>query len=229
MIPKVIGFDFDGVITVAGERAKQVGWSVLLMELVAEGHPKNLPEVFAAEQERFVGKNAVVKGDRYDILWGMWRGLNYPGEKCCTLVNECAWRYDSITRKLIVESGVHPSTHLALQNWKRKGIPLYIISATPEEALVQSVRELSLEGFGFTKILGFPKKKPDHLREIIAEKRIQSGELLFIGDSSGDYKAAQTVQCGFIGVGNEFNQWTTQSQPFPVVRLLTEIDTVVGL
>jgi|SRR3989344_8934081 len=221
---KVVALDFDGVITVAGENAKQDGWKVLFGELKKEGFREDIAEVYKRNEEYFTGKDGkgMIKGNRYDMLWVTFREFGISGEETCDLVKRIARRYDEVTRELIVKSGVYDETLIALNKWAISKLPLYIVSATPTEAVSESVTALNL-GVRFKNIFGFPPRKPETLKKILSEEGIKSNELLFIGDSDGDRMSAEEVSCKFVGVETAWNGWSTASCSFPSVSRLTEI------
>lgn len=51
----------------------------------------------------------------------------------------------------------------------------------------------------FTRVLGAPKKKAEHLGDIMSEYGRQPAELLMVGDAITDYDAAQSAATRFLG------------------------------
>jgi phosphoglycolate phosphatase-like HAD superfamily hydrolase len=216
------------VITIAGEEAKREGWKILFAQLLKEGYPGNLPVIFAEQEKKYIGGPGLVKGDRYDILRDTFRVLKIDAAKISEKVDECAERYDVLTRKLIVDSGVYPETIETLNALKEKGIPAYVVSASPEKALIKSIEALGLTDLFEKKgLLGFPIRKPEHLKNIITSRAVKPVELLFVGDSNGDKIAAEVVRCQFVGIFSSLNNWGSHSG-FPVISRLNEIFILPG-
>ncbi|PKG32893.1 HAD family hydrolase [Methanoregula sp.] len=76
--------------------------------------------------------------------------------------------------------------------------PLYIVSATPEDELKRIVIQRDINRF-FREICGSPVKKKDHITRIMAENRLDSSSVLFVGDAINDWEAAR--QCGIRFIG----------------------------
>jgi phosphoglycolate phosphatase-like HAD superfamily hydrolase len=62
---------------------------------------------------------------------------------------------------------------------------LYIVSATPQEELVRIVKNRGIFHY-FTGVFGAPAKKTDHIRAIMTQANICSGDMIFIGDAVND-------------------------------------------
>jgi HAD superfamily hydrolase (TIGR01549 family) len=91
-------------------------------------------------------------------------------------------------------------------------LPLYVISAMPLRELRIIVEKRGLAG-RFKGLYGSPGRKADQLREVLASERLEPAELVFVGDSENDRKAAAEAGVAFIGRLNaeEF------STPLPVL------------
>ena len=80
-----------------------------------------------------------------------------------------------------------------------KGIPLYINSKTPTEALNRLVTLRDLTHY-FSGIYGAPASKLENFRHIQELTQAKPEEMLFVGDSEDDWKAADELGCHFAGV-----------------------------
>jgi phosphoglycolate phosphatase-like HAD superfamily hydrolase len=80
-----------------------------------------------------------------------------------------------------------------------EGIPLYLNSRTPTEALNRLVTLRHLTHY-FSGIYGAPASKLENLRHIQELTQAQPDEILFVGDSEDDRKAAAELGCHFAGV-----------------------------
>ncbi len=78
-------------------------------------------------------------------------------------------------------------------------IPVYLNSKTPTEALNRLVTLRNLTHY-FSGIYGAPASKLENLRHIQELTQAETDEILFVGDSEDDQKAAAELGCHFVGV-----------------------------
>lgn len=76
-------------------------------------------------------------------------------------------------------------------------IPLYVVSATPEEEMHLIAERRGLAGF-FVRIYGSPRSKADCIREILSLEDIHPEDALFVGDAPQDWQAAWDTGVRFI-------------------------------
>jgi HAD superfamily hydrolase (TIGR01549 family) len=77
-------------------------------------------------------------------------------------------------------------------------IPLFVVSASPQEELEGIVRRRGLSSC-FRRVYGAPTRKPDAIRAILAEAGCDPSRTLFIGDALNDMGAAKEAGVRFIG------------------------------
>lgn len=77
------------------------------------------------------------------------------------------------------------------------GIPMYIVSATPESELREIVALRRLSRW-FSGVFGSPASKVDNLRRVLAIEQADPDDVVFIGDAYQDYTAAATLRIPFI-------------------------------
>jgi phosphoglycolate phosphatase len=78
-------------------------------------------------------------------------------------------------------------------------VPLFVSSVTPEPELNTIIRARGWERH-FRCVFGDPPtRKPDAIRAILAREQLDPGDVVFVGDSEGDYLAAGATGVGFIG------------------------------
>jgi HAD superfamily hydrolase (TIGR01549 family) len=87
---------------------------------------------------------------------------------------------------------------------KKLNIPLYIVSATPDEEINKIVELKGLKDL-FISIHGSPKSKSTIVKEILSKNTFNPNRCLFIGDALSDYEAANYNNLLFLGVVNESN------------------------
>lgn len=73
----------------------------------------------------------------------------------------------------------------------------FIASGTPADEIADIVKRRSMSYY-FKGVYGSPKKKPDMVRDIIAENRFKPSELVYVGDAMSDCEAARANGVRFI-------------------------------
>ena len=106
-----------------------------------------------------------------------------------------------------------------------EGIPLYLNSKTPTKALNRLVTLRNLTHY-FSGIYGAPASKLENLLHIQELTQAKQDEMLFVGDSEDDRKAAAEFGCHFAGVFLSDNSRFRQIPTFHVTNL-EELKTIV--
>ena len=79
-------------------------------------------------------------------------------------------------------------------------IPLYLVSATPEDEIIQITKEIGIYD-KFNHVYGSPMTKADCIMQILQENTLTKNpqKALFFGDAINDYKAANKTGISFAG------------------------------
>ncbi len=97
------------------------------------------------------------------------------------------------------------NTIKALEFFRQKGIPQYIISAMEQNSLIKSVKERNIETY-FQKITGinnhYAASKIDRARQLIKEINTKPETICLIGDTIHDYQVAEEIGCNCILVSD---------------------------
>ena len=202
----VIVFDFDGVV-VDSNQIKYDAWFNLFPD--SESVSDQLIEQALRE----------VKETRFDILDFIFSRLGQASSQREQNVQVFAQKYNTLVQAEIQSRGLMPGARETLERLRRSH-QLFINSATPEQALAETLQALDLRQL-FVGAYGKPASKSDNLKKIAARTGVNAEQILFVGDSSSDWQAAQYERCRFIGVRNAANGWTTEL--FPVVNSITEL------
>ncbi len=80
---------------------------------------------------------------------------------------------------------------------------LYVNSTTPDTSLKEIIRFRKWDGY-FRGVFGYPHKKPETLRRIMALEKLRSGQVLVVGDGESDRKSATENGCPFFYVTEQF-------------------------
>jgi len=98
----------------------------------------------------------------------------------------------------------------------QQNIPIFINSRTPTTTLQRLVTLRSLNSY-VSEVCGAPASKSENLRHIQNQTQAKPKEILFVGDSEDDRKAALEVGCHFVGV--ELGEKNRFSHPLPEIQI----------
>ena len=110
---------------------------------------------------------------------------------------ELSERFAAIVFKKVLKAPFVVGAQEFLETYYSK-IPLYVVSATPEEELIQIIEMRGMSHY-FKKVFGAPRKKAECISEILKLSGSPKERVIFIGDTKNDFEAAQTVGVRFIG------------------------------
>lgn len=203
--PKVLVFDFDGVIISHSEFFKEDAWKEVFKKY------KGKYESYFEEASGLYGFGK--KGDRFDILRHIFEKLAV--EDIEKEVQNGAKTFDAYIQEKILAAGVVRGVPEALESFGRM-YPLYLNTGTAQSGIDKTIINLDLRKY-FKGVLGGPESKADNLRSIAEIEHVALNKLLLIGDSDGDVHAANETDCQFVGIGNEWNGWVPGIKSFPVI------------
>ncbi len=215
---KALVVDFDGVVVRRSEFFKQDAWPH-----VFAAYGENYHEHFKNAEEQFGSGRG---GDRFDILRETYRGLGEPEESVAERVQTGAEMFDGYVQEKIREAGADPDVIAVLEVIAKK-MPVYVNSATPVDALARTVKNLAIDHI-FTGVLGRPNNKVQNFTLVAEGESIVSSDMLFVGDSPSDAKAAADYGCQFVGYANEWNKWKGSKQSFPVIESFSELEELLN-
>lgn len=169
---------------------------------------------------------AAGQADRQDLVREVCKYFGIPeGQIANEVVSRCD-AFNQIVQKGIAEIGVSSETRAALARLSQ-AMPIYVNTATPREAAVES-----LDALGLTPLLkgvrGRPGTKLENLKSIIEVEGVAPSQVLLVDDQPTGWSAAQQVGCNFIGMYTVRNTaWHNAPQPFPIIRSLSELPSLV--
>ena len=192
-IIRCVAFDFDGTLVRSNDIKRQSFYDAVV-DIRQAG--AELDKLFSSE----------FSGNRYDLLYELSKRL-YPEKSIEEHQLEgarLAAIYGELCMRRIRTCEEVPGAVTVLEILKWRGIPAYIVSATPEIDLKPTVRYRDYEPH-FKSVFGGPMGKIEHLNNIVALQGIMPSELLMVGDGSDDLAAAKATHCQFIGIANSGN------------------------
>lgn len=135
------------------------------------------------------------EASRYVALGEMRRRLEAKLGVAQPTVEALAARYDAVATE---GASVCPPKKNAVRLLEQlqNGRQVFLFSTTPEPSLRKIVGARQWTGF-FKEIHGYPKKKPDVLRQLLRQEGMTAPEMLVVGDGESDRVAAQEVGCAF--------------------------------
>lgn len=181
---RCVAFDFDGTL-VRSNAIKQQAFYEVVGDV--EGGICAIRRIFEDG----------IEGNRYRLFAELARRLGRKRPEDFTLT--LAARYSDLCRRLIAVCDEIPGARTTLEMLFGRGLPLYLVSATPETDLLPIVEERKLTAL-FRRIHGGPTTKASLLAGIIADEAIDPHELAMVGDRDDDRAAAEAVGCHFIAV-----------------------------
>lgn len=98
-----------------------------------------------------------------------------------------------------------------LDKLRKKNIPAFIASGTPDEEIQYIVKNRGLSQY-FIEVHGSPRKKNEIMEDISSRHRYRLSDCLFIGDAATDFEASQICGTAFLGIVKK-----GEPSPFPPI------------
>ena len=180
---RVCALDFDGVVL------ESVGVKLEAFHRLFAGHP-NTPEIVGYLD----ANNGLDRYTKFRHIWTTMLGRAYGPE--------VEARLDAEFSAMVLEAVLACPFVAGAEDFLREAkLPLYVISAMPLRELKIIVEKRGLEA-RFRGLYGSPGGKTAQLREVIVREKLTPDEIVFIGDSENDRKAATETGVAFIGRRN---------------------------
>jgi len=91
---------------------------------------------------------------------------------------------------------------LEFLNYSHEKYLTFICTGTPEHEIKKILEKKKLSEY-FDSVYGSPKKKVEIIKKIMTERKLNSNEILFIGDAMTDYNASYETNLNFVGIRNK--------------------------
>jgi phosphoglycolate phosphatase-like HAD superfamily hydrolase len=184
---RCIAFDFDGTL-VDSNAIKRESYFVAL------GSVDGATEVIEAVLREHP------RADRHGILAHVHARLEARGAKELPGVDAWVAAYSQTCEARVIACPPLPGAVAALDALVATR-PLYLASATPEDALQRVVAGRGWTHF-FRGVYGGPRSKPENLARIAAREGLEPCEIAYVGDGAVDREAAERFGCRFHGYGD---------------------------
>ena len=187
---KVIVFDFDGTLVDSNQLKFDAFFELFTDD---PNHVRKIRMVLSAKKEQ----------SRFIILEEIVRQLGHiPAEGIKDQVKELADRYNDLVLAGAKTCSELPEAEDVLKSLTQK-YRLYVSSTTPEEPLREIVQ---FRGWAhlFVEVYGYPRQKPETIREIFKREEVEKSEVLVVGDGETDRQSAVENGCSFVHVGDNF-------------------------
>jgi phosphoglycolate phosphatase len=187
---RAIVFDFDGTL-IDSNRLKYNAYFDLFPP---DAHHRQVIRAVLSE---------IFEKSRYVILEAILRRLGAGDESALKRkAGELAQHYN----KIVLAGAKTCAEITGAEQALRRFAPthgMYVISTTPDEALNEIIRSRKWDGY-FLGVFGYPHKKPETLRRIMALENMRSDQVLVVGDGESDRESAMENGCPFVHVTEEF-------------------------
>ena len=184
-----VAFDFDGTLVRSNRIKRDCFYETLA------GVPGGVAILDGLFADRY-------RGDRFALFREVARRLGPGRAAAIPDPDTLADHYGKLCRERVAGAPEVPGAGAALTRLSKVGVRMYLISATPQQPLAESVADRGLTRF-FDLVLGAPTGKPDHLRRVMGDCGAMPGDIVMVGDGHDDQAAAADVGCRFIAVTDQ--------------------------
>lgn len=218
---RALAFDLDGTLTdSAPGLAAAVDMALQQM---------NLPEAGVARVSTWIGNGA-------DIM--MQRALTYALQRAPEPyeAEQARQLFDKFYAQTAEQgSALFPGVKQTLQTLRQQNMPMAIVTNKPTPFVVPLLKSLGIDQF-FSLVIGgddvvAKKPHPAAVYLVLGKLGLTAGELLFIGDSRNDIRAAKSagVPCAGLSYGYNYGEPIADSHPDCVLDSFDQLLPALGL
>ena len=180
---KAIIFDYDGVIAESNSIKTEA------MGLLFEKEGK---EVQSKIVEYHLQNEGISREKKFKYFYKVLLKKDYSKED----INLLSKRFSELVLKRVIDSKKVSGVYNFLEN-NYKNFLFFISTGTPFDEINKIIRKTKMKK-SFKLCLGSPQKKEEHIDLIMEDFALKKEELLFVGDSATDLKAAKDFNLDFI-------------------------------
>lgn len=187
---KSIFFDFDGVILDSVD-SKSAAFEGL--------YKKYGKEISSKVREFHIKNGGISRFEKFKYWHKEYLGIELDDKG----INELANSFSVLVfNKVVNSSKIHGIDKFLEKNFGKYGY--WLITGTPTNEIHRILKKINYLKF-FKGIFGSPKSKFYWIEKLINENNLNRNEILFIGDSITDHKAASFSQIKFALINHKYN------------------------
>lgn len=180
---KALMFDFDGVITESVEIKAEA-----FVELFCQ-YPEHCSEI----REYHLANGGLSRFEKFRHIY-----RNILRQKLTTDEEQClSEAFSALVVDRVIGCPYVPGAQEVIRYYSRTK-KIFVVSGTPEPEIRTIVKSRGIEKY-FSGVFGAPVRKVDHARRIMEEHDLSPSDLVFVGDSLEDYRAAKACGIRFVG------------------------------
>jgi len=180
---QLIVLDFDGVIL------ESVGIKTEAFRDLFSSYPRYLNRIIEYHLENL----GTSRFDKIRYIYTHILKKDLPPEEYQTLIG----RYADLVLEKVLHAPFVPGAQAFLEKFHLL-LPLYIVSATPQDEIRFIVEARGLSRY-FRGVYGSPRKKAECMKEILETSGSEPRRAVYIGDAQNDLNAARTLGMRFVG------------------------------
>lgn len=178
-------FDFDGVLVESLD---------IKSDAIAALYGEYGPAISAAALAYHLANLGVSRFEKFRYYETRLLGRVDPDQAVLDALNR---RFSALV-ETAVSCAPMVSGAQALLEAQHGQIPMFVVSATPQDELRRIVNRRGLQRY-FEVVHGTPGDKAHHIGDILARHSLPARRTLMVGDSVSDYHSAQDNGVGFLG------------------------------
>jgi beta-phosphoglucomutase len=181
---KAVIFDFDGVILESAD-IKTEAFTELF---------KDYPEHSEAILNYHLGNQGISRYKKFEWIYQTLLQQEYNE----TIAEQLGISFSGLVFDKIIKAPFVPGAMALLQALKEKEIPCFIASGTPDDELLEIVKQRNLPDY-FISVYGSQRSKVEIIRLILDQYNWDPAEVVFVGDAETDFFAARATLLHFFG------------------------------
>jgi phosphoglycolate phosphatase-like HAD superfamily hydrolase len=195
-VPGAVVLDFDGVLVESNEMKTRA------FEDLAALYPEHSKAMMAYHLANF----SRPRHEKFEHFVNQLMGR--PGDE--GLLQRMGQQFSDLVVSRVVASPFVHGAEAFLEIFSRR-LPLYVSSVTPQDELRRIIRMRGMESY-FQDIYGDPpRSKVEAIRYVLSQHALTPSQLIFVGDSPSDFRAATETGVEFLG--------RDSGQPFEGIEL----------
>jgi len=178
--------DFDGVVL------ESVDIKTDAFRELFSGYPGQVDAIVAYH----LAHNGISRFLKFEHIYRHFLSLPYEEREKADISE----RFSAIVFRRLLECPFVPGALELLERCASR-VPVYVASASPEEELNRIVEARGLSRY-FVEAFGHPTRKSDVIRLVLQRHGLRPEEVLYVGDSQEDFRAASAEGVFFVGRRN---------------------------